>query len=307
MGAAYTNVPNDPGNADNCAIYTNADISHQTDINCEQSAVNAAGNLGGAHIVHAYIMGFRFNPSLQSTPDSYLYAGVLPGLVASVDPNSMEMVDVPGTVNIIYNPTPAPPPGTPVGPQVSFYNPGQAITFIKVAFVHSRFDYYLTENGAVTTPSYPAGSVMLYSSSYVFTTVSTFNAAVAINRGTTAADFNRRYYHLPDTRYAIYGLANFDIPQGNGCSTILVNVTLDSIDAFTVTIPNPNPENVLFVADIFTKNIDQLCQPGNNVLLASQIWTVGKKSFFTIPTQSQEQYILEEPLGNQVTTPIGTG
>lgn len=146
---------------------------------------------------------------------------------------------------------------------------------------------------------------MLYSSSYVFTTVSTFNTAVAINRGATITDFNRRYYHLPDTRYAIYGLANFDIPQGNGCTTLKVNATLDSVDAFTITTPNANPANVLFVADIFTKNIDQLCQPGNNALLASQIFTVGKKSYFTIPTQSQEQYILEERVGNPVTTPVG--
>lgn len=89
-------------------------------------------------------MGFRFNPALQSTQTSYLYAGVLPGLVASINPNANEMVDAPGTVSIVYDPAPAPPPGVPVGPQVSFYNPGQAITFIKVAFVHSRFDYYLT-------------------------------------------------------------------------------------------------------------------------------------------------------------------
>ena len=182
----------------------------------------------------------------------------------------------------------------PKGPRVAFYNPDTALTFIKVAFVYSRHDYFLTI--AAGGPTYPSGSNMLYSSSYVFTNVTTFNTAVAITRGTAGSttEFSQYYYHLPDARYAIYGITNFDIPQGTGCSTLKVNATLDSIDAYTVTTPNANPANMFFVADIFTKNIDQLCQPGNNALLASQIFTVGKKSFFTIPTQSVDQNIIEE-------------
>ena len=296
LGGSYTTDPNAAGGSGTCAIFTDPDISHDYGAtgSCEDSAVDSNGVDGGMHIVHAYIMGFRFNPAIQTTPDSYLYAGVLPGGQYPADPDSYEFTDDPtapfGTVNIVYNANPAPPPGTPVGPQVSFYNPGLAVTFIKVAFVHSRFDYARTLPAAV--PLYPAGSNMLYSSSYVFTDVTQFNTAVAITRGGTG-QFSQFYHHLPDARYAIYGLTTFDLPQGAGCTTILVNATLDSIDAFTVTTPNLNPANMFFVADIFTKNIDQLCQPGNNALLASQIFTVGKKSFFTIPTQSQEQYILE--------------
>jgi cell division protein FtsI/penicillin-binding protein 2 len=65
---------------------------------------------------------------------------------------------------------------------VEFYNPNDAVEYIKVAFVMSRYDAYVD----ATTGTYPSGSLMLYSSSYVFTTVTTFNQAVAITRGTGA-------------------------------------------------------------------------------------------------------------------------
>ena len=200
--------------------------------------------------------------------------------------------------------------GTPGGPQVAFYNPNGAITFIKVAFVHSRFDYQFTFRSGSVTTTYPSGSAMLYSSSYVFTNVSTFNSPVAINRpADTAAgialidNWNRRYYHLPDARYAIYGLTNFDIPQGSGCTTLKVNATLNSIDAYTIETPNANPTNMFFVADIFTKNIDQLCQPGNNALLASQIFTLASSTWKTIPTQSVNQLVREDQFPASVIIP----
>jgi hypothetical protein len=118
------------------------------------------------------------------------------------------------------------------------------------------------------------------------TNVSTFNEGVAIIQGdtTTTTGFNQRYYSLPDARYAIYGLTNFDIPTGSTCTTLKMNATLDNIDTYTVTTPNSNIANVLFVADIFTKSVTELCQPANGALLESQIFTLGKKSYFTVPT-----------------------
>ena len=241
-------------------------------------------------------MGFRFNAAQTTT--SYLHAGVLPGDYTA-NRDNMEYTDAipdnapttgPGTVVITY--------ANPGGPQVYFYNPNGAITFIKVAFVHSRFDYQFTARSGSATTTYPSGSAMLYSSSYVFTNVSSFNAPVVIAAPADIAvanTWNRRYYHLPDTRYAIYGLTNFDIPQGTGCTTLKVNATLNSIDAYTIETPNANPTNMFFVADIFTKNVDQLCQPGNNALLASQILTLTSSTFKTIPTESVKQFIIEEP------------
>ena len=286
LGSAFRGAASQGGAA--CRIYDDPTYTHDpTSGACDAAAVDTAGTAGGAAIIHAYIMGFRYNAQQSTT--RYLAAGVLPDY--PVVPNTMESPNlapaIAGSITITDN---VGATTNPSGPHVAFYNPDAALTYIKVAFVYSRLDYFLTIAGGGST--YPAGSNMLYSSSYVFTNVTTFNTAVAITRATTTTEFNRFYYHLPDTRYAIYGITNFDIPQGAGCTTIKVNATLDSIDAFTVTTPNANPANMFFVADIFTKNIDQLCQPGNNALLASQIFTVGKKSFFTIPTQSLEQFIL---------------
>ena len=252
-------------------------------------------------------MGFRYNAAQSTT--SYLHAGVLPGQYG-VTRDNMEYTDLiaganTNVVQIDY--------AVPGGPQVAFYNPNGAITFIKVAFVHSRFDYQFTARSGSATTTYPSGSAMLYSSSYVFTNVSTFNSPVAITRpADTAAglalvdNWNRRYYHLPDARYAIYGLTNFDIPQGSGCTTLKVNATLNNIDSYTIETPNANPTNMFFVADIFTKNVDQLCQPGNNALLASQINTLTSSTFKTIPTESVKQFIIEEPFPQSVVVPTIT-
>ena len=162
---------------------------------------------------------------------------------------------------------------------------------MKVAFVHSKYD-----SGVLY---YPTGSAMLYSSSYVFTNVTVFNSGVAIQQGAfgSTTEFNQIYYHLPDARYAIYGITSFNLPQNSNtsCSTILIDATLNSIDTYTITTPNINPTDFFFQADIFTVNIDNLCRPtvASGDTLYSQVFTVGKKSYFTVPTQSQQQYILE--------------
>ena len=108
LGGAYTA---DPSGSGNCAIFTDPDITHDySGVTCSGSQVNSAGNAGGVHIVHAYIMGFRFNPAIQTNPDSYLYAGVLTGLYP-VNPDTYEITNNPGTlgaVNIIYGATPPP-------------------------------------------------------------------------------------------------------------------------------------------------------------------------------------------------------
>ena len=194
---------------------------------------------------------------------------------------------------------------------MTFYNPDSAVNYIKVAFVHSRFDYQLTDAAAgAGLGTYPSQSNMLYSSSYVFTEVTTLNTAVSITAGVitsvtgTDLNFNRRYYHLPDTRYAIYGLTNFEFPTSTSCTNIKIDATLNSIDLFTISTLNTGVTNLFFVADIFTKNIDALCQPAAGTLLASQVLTVGEKRYFTIPTESSNQYIIEESVGAPVTLPF---
>jgi hypothetical protein len=195
-----------------------------------------------------------------------------------------------------------------LGPAVAFNNPNNAMEFIKIAFVISRLD----DGAGGAAKTYPVGSTLLYSSSYIFTPVSTFNTPVAVVRGTAALAFNRNYYHLPDTRYAIYGITQFFLPKtsSSACTTISINSTLNSIDAFTITTPNSNPTNFFFEADIFTVNIDRLCVPtaASAPPLFSVFNTVGQLSYFTVPTMSLEQYILQESQNAPIVTPAaGTG
>jgi hypothetical protein len=170
-----------------------------------------------------------------------------------------------------------------------------------VAFVISRLDSAL-----IPAQTYPSGSTLLYSSSYVYTNVTTFNSAFPIDQGVTGTSaFNQLYYHLPDARYTIYGITWFILPKNSNtsCSTILLNGTLNSGDTLTVTTPNSNPI-AFFVADIFTVNLDVLCNPNPTTSpLSAQILAVGQLSFFTVPTQSLQQYIQEDSIA-PITVPI---
>ena len=160
--------------------------------------------------------------------------------------------------------------------------------YIKVAFVMSRFDSAAAAANPVT---YPATN-LLYSSSYIYTPVTTFNSPVVLVQGTTS---NLYYYHLPDTRYAIYGISRFSIPRNTNtsCSTILINSTLNNIDSYTITTPNVNPSNFFFQADIFTKSLSSLCNSDpTNSPLSYQVLTSSQKSFVTVPTQSLQQFVL---------------
>jgi hypothetical protein len=167
------------------------------------------------------------------------------------------------------------------------------VEYIKIAFVLSRFD-----SQPSYAQTYPSGSSLLYSSSYVFTTVTTFNTAVPINQGVYGTSaYNQFYYHLPDARYAIYGITWFILPKNSktSCSTILLNGTLNSGDTLTVTTPNSNP-TAFFVADIFTVNTDYLCNSNPNSPSSSQVLTIGQLSFFTVPKQRLQQYIVEDSI-----------
>lgn len=281
VGAAYRNA------ASACTIYTDPNYVFNSGT-CVSTSPATAGGLGGGQVViHAYIMGFMYNP--VKTAAHYLYAGVLK--------------QFPGTPNDPIN-TAVNLASSPYGPVLSYYNPQGAMEYIKVAIVLSRFD------SAVVSPAntYPSGSLLLYTSSYLYTPVTTFNESIPIQRGTVAAAFNQRYYHLPDARYSIYGVTSFDLPQNTNtsCSTILINGTLNSIDTFTVFTPNSNPTSFFFAADIFTVNLDVLCNNDPSIKFQTQMSIVGKKSYFTVPTMSLQQYILEDS-ATPITVPGGVG
>ena len=229
-------------------------------------------------------MGFMYNPS--KTIKHYLQVGIKPTLSStSYDENK-------ATISF----------ATPYGPRVTITNLDNAVEYIKIAFVITR-----VASTAATGKVLPSGSGLLYSSSQIYTPVTTFNTPVALKQGTTAlTDPNLYYYHLPDARYAIYGIHSFDLPKGSNisCSTILVNATLNNIDSYTVTTPNTSPSDFMFAADIFTVNIDKLCNPDSTNPTSSVFTTVGAKNFFTVPTMSLQQFILEQAVP---TTTVSSG
>jgi hypothetical protein len=259
---------------------------------------------GGIQIVHAYIMGFQWN-SISSTT-AFLGAGVFSNnpTAASFDSSQAEVV---GSNSFNWNIQTN--LGTvPEGPSVYVNSQNGALQYIKVAFVYSVFDAYYVPNQSTfqNTPSnYYPGSVLSYSSSYVFDKVAHFNTATPIKQGNPSQTvaptitYNQHYMRLPDARYAIYGLTSFSFPQNanSSCTTsISVSTILNSINTYTINTPNPNPTNFYFSADIFTVNVDNLCIPSDGSSPFAFVSTIGNKNYFTVPTQSIQQFIQEWPV-----------
>lgn len=202
-----------------------------------------------------------------------------------------------------------------VGPNLFISSFGGALQYIKVGIVYSIFDEFFkpTQDATTLFPNiYNIGtgktiSALSYSSSYVLEKVKLFNTLNPITQGDitkttgTTTTWNQHYMRLPDARYAIYGLKGFTFPRNNAnntcTSTISINSTLNSINSYTVNTPNANPTNIFFSADIFTVNVGTLCTPTTiNISPFIFLNSIGKKSFFTVPTQSLQQYIQEWPV-----------
>lgn len=299
-----------PSPADQC--YTYADPNFILDPTCDGTVGWDNENnpvIGGSYVVHAYIMGFKWNSNRSST--SYLSAGVFAvnPADATFDSSAAELIGAAApTYSIVTGASPA-------GPRVFVNNQGGALEYIKMGFVFSIFDSAFKPVQGPTTlypsvylrdlpvPRTTPGSYLSYSSSYIFEKVSKFNTSVPIKQGDdTKVNFpdinwNQHYMRLPDNRYSIFGLTGFNLPKNsksNCTATIWINATLDSINTYTVNTPNANPADFFVSGDIFTVNVDKICPPPEGVDdRFSFLTTIGQKDYFTVPTQSQEQFILE--------------
>lgn len=267
-----------------CSIYTDPSVNNG---GCA-AGTPIAGTTGGSLIIHSYIMGFQWNSNKSST--NFLAASVFEAnSVPAGSPITSE-----NTWIIDYAAAPL-----ATGPQVIINNFGGALEYIKIGFVYSRFDDAISDP---ITGTYPYGSSLLYTSSYIFDKVVKFNTTIPVKKGLlgSASEYNQHYYRLPDTRYAIYGLTAFSLPKSTTTvcgSQIWVNATLTSINTYNMFTPNLSPTNFYFSADIFTLNLDVLCASLDpNVPTFSDVLIVGKKNYFTVPTQSLEQYIVEDPI-----------
>lgn len=116
-----------------CKVYVDPNMLYNNAAPaCRGTIATADGTAGGSLVVHTYIMGFRYNP-VQSTT-RYLYAGVNP-VSDVVDFNKHEISDSTDTTTPQISVA-----GSPYGPEVVIYNPDNAIVYIKIGFVLSKFD-----------------------------------------------------------------------------------------------------------------------------------------------------------------------
>lgn len=104
---------------------------------------------------------------------------------------------------------------------------------------------------------YPLNSQLQYSSSHVFTVVSQYNREVVLEKG-EAGSYNQNYFSLPDSSYLLYGVSAFTLNSQTNSSlfSLMVNMGKNSYWAIS---PSSSVQAVTLSADIFIKNIMQLC------------------------------------------------
>jgi hypothetical protein len=105
VGAAYQTPT-----AGLCTVYQ--DPNYVFDPACAAATLSAGTTGGGQQVIHAYIMGFMYNPAKTTT--QYLFAGVLKQFPAAPVDDEVAI-----TVSVGA--------GSPYGPTFQIYNPGQVL------------------------------------------------------------------------------------------------------------------------------------------------------------------------------------
>jgi hypothetical protein len=63
-------------------------------------------------------------------------------------------------------------------------------------------------------------------------------------------------------KYAIYGFSSFALADGSGCTSFSLDLTLDSVNAFTVsTNQKSSLTKVVIQSDQYSPRIQSLCSP----------------------------------------------
>ena len=105
--------------------------------------------------------------------------------------------------------------------------------------------------------NYPLDSKLQYSSSHVFTEATQYNIEVVLSRG-DSNNYNQNFYALPDAPYLLYGLSAFSFNSQTNSSlySVMVNMAKNS---YWVITPSNSVQEVTLSADMFIKNVMQLC------------------------------------------------
>ena len=190
-----------------CSIYKDPHFNfNDNGLLCQSNVPINAAVSGGELVIHAYIMGFRWNSARSTT--EYLAVSVVNAQSVFSSPKGIDD-EITWTINFAANPS---------GPSVNIESWTNALEYIKVGFVYSRFDKNFISTYTPTGKQEYSGnyynpttsySQHLFSASYIYQQVTKFNQAVNLEQKSSNSDYNTHYYKLPDARYSIFGLSQF--------------------------------------------------------------------------------------------------
>lgn len=76
-------------------------------------------------------------------------------------------------------------------------------------------------------------------------------------------NYNNLRTKLPSVKYAIYGFSSFALDDGSGCTSISLDLNIDTVSSLTVsTNLKTYMKTVIVQADLYFPQITSVCSPG---------------------------------------------
>jgi hypothetical protein len=232
------------------------------------------GNVGNGVVdhdvaIHTYIMGFQYEPNTNAD-DNFLAATVKYGS-SWMDTNTHAEVAFWTNADRTTINTAATAASTTAygilfsvgaalgGPVFTITNQNSELKGIKVAIVltviNPVYGANALNNGfAATDLSYS------YSGLYAPVDTAKYNIKTLIDK---TAGYNVLQEKIPSVKYIIYGLSSFALADNSGCSSFNIDVSVDSINSYTVSLNQKSfVSNVVVQADLYFPQTFGVCSPG---------------------------------------------
>ena len=274
-----TGTTYDDGNG--CGLYWTG-TRWRYGIRCDATPNNAAVEFDVA--VHTYIMGFHYTPDAGSTGN--LLAAEVKYNTATFTENvkryELAFYNNPGAaatdnkdrtaintawsavagftgknvyaISFAYS-------ATVSGPIYYIENQNNELQGVKIAVVFSIVNAMSSTAGAADNGFGATQLTYSYSGLFADAAPEKFNIKTLIEDNKYDG-YNNLHERLPVVKYAIYGFSSFALADGSGCTSFSLDLTLDSVNAFTVsTNQKSSLSKVVIQSDQYFPRTQGVCTP----------------------------------------------
>ncbi len=172
------------------------------------------------------------------------------------------------------------------GPSFLIATQNSELKGIKVALVMTVINSVQTVGGVTVSPKNGIAATALgYSYSGLYTPYDQLKYGIKTYIDDDAyTGYNNLKTKLPSLKYAIYGFSSFSLDDGSGCTSISLDVTIDTVNSLTVsTNLKTFMKSVVVQADLYFPQLASVCSPGIDFNAISITTAVANAGGVTLP------------------------